>query len=85
MGQPLAGQAGPDPLNPPDPWSGRAAPPLMGGAEPRLTGRAGVLTGGIDPPADAALARAPVPAEWPAPRDQLEAVPALEPDSFGVL
>jgi len=85
VGHPLAGQAGAAPLKPPAPLSGREPPPLMGGADPRSTGRAGVLAGGIDPPADEARARAPVPAEWPAPRDHPEAVPALEPDPFGVL
>jgi len=71
-GQPLAGQAGPDPLD----------PPLMDGADPPA--RARLLTGAEDTadPVDAARARVPAPAERPAPRDQPPADPTDPADPF---
>ncbi len=75
-GHPLAGPAGPDPLNP-LPWP--EPPPVMGGADPRSPARARVLTGPEAGGAlDAARDRVPgsAPTERPAPRDQLEAEPA---------
>jgi len=96
-GHPLAGQAGPDPLDP-LPWP--EPPPLMGGAEPRSRERAWLLTGAEDAgeTGDAARGRgpapvpalvlvpaptpAPAPTERPAPRDQPEADPAAPVDPF---
>jgi len=93
-GHPLAGQAGPDPLDP-LPWP--EPPPVMGGAEPRSLERAGLLTGPEDAgeAGDAARGRGPAPVlvpvpvpvepapvERPAPRDQPEADPAALADPF---
>jgi hypothetical protein len=77
-GHPLAGQAGPEELDP-LPWPPEP-PPVMGGADPRSPERAWLLTGpeeaGEAPDAARDRAPVPVPAERPAPRDQLEAEPA---------
>ena len=91
---PLAGQAGPDPLEPLEPLPWPEPPPVIGGAEPRslergwlLTGpedagEAGDAAGGRGPAAVPVPVPVPVPVERPAPRDQPEAAPAAVADPF---
>jgi hypothetical protein len=91
LGQPLAGQAGPPPLDPPELDPPELDPPELDPPEldppeldpraPELDGRgAGRLTGGADPPPRLWL----LTGERPAPRDQPEAdADAGPPDPFG--